>query len=494
MADPSPYRERSILPVTLSSLGTQGALYVLTAIVARAMSLVMVPVYTHRFGPSDYGVLELVDTLDLTVIAAFATPLTDPLVRHLHDADETQQKTILSTAILSLLIAGMAISAVGVAFSPSLAEVLLHNRGRQWMFAMTFLSVTAQAVVEVPFARLRSEQRVRSVAFWALCRVILGLVLNLVFVVRFNLGVGSLVLSTFIASTVCALAMVLPVLRETGLRLDRRVLKHMLGFGWPLIPGALAMIALGHARSYVINTWCTLAAVGIWSFGVRFGALITQSLGHPLRDVWNARVYALWDSSDGRGPAHFARAGTWSVGLYTWAAAGITVFARELVDVLAPPSFSDAVWVIPSAAAAYALREIALYFRSALLVGRRTSPLAYLEPALAIFDIVLSVVLVSRFGLHGAMAAFPLVFAVYLVVMHREAKRGLNVRFEYRAMVALSALALCVGAMGMSIHTSNPAASIAIKLLLIMAYTGVLARWIMRDSETLHALRRWKFW
>jgi O-antigen/teichoic acid export membrane protein len=133
-----------------------------------------------------------------------------------------------------------------------------------------------------------------------------------------------------------------------------------------------------------------------------------------------------------------------------------------------------------------------LYFRSALLIGRRTQPLAYLEPMLAIFDIVLSIVLVSRFGLYGAMAAFPLVFAVYLAVMHREARRALDVQFEYRSMVVLIALAFSVGAMGMSIRTNSLAVGIAMKMLLMLAYTAVLVRWIVRDSETLLALKRWK--
>ena len=70
----------------LARVASDGAVYLAAALLGRAMSVVMVPVYTHRLGPADYGVLELLNTVDLVVIAAFATPLTEPVYRHVHDA------------------------------------------------------------------------------------------------------------------------------------------------------------------------------------------------------------------------------------------------------------------------------------------------------------------------------------------------------------------------------------------------------------------------
>ena len=468
----------------MARLARHGAIYTLASLAARALTLVMVPVYAHVLGPADMGALELVDTLDLVVIACFSTALTDPVLRHFHDApDQRSRDAVVSTAILSLVGAGAVVALLGSLASPSLAAGVFHDARRAPLFVMTFLSVTFQAVVEVPFAVLRGSGRPWSVAAWSLARTALGLSLNAALIVGARLGVAGVVASNLVASLVMSTAMTALTLRSTGLRFDPRALRRMLAFGWPMIPGSVAMIALGHTRSYVLNAWCPLAEVGVWAFGYRFGALISQALGHPIRSAWTAQMYALWDAPDGRGPERYRRAGTWLVALFSWAAAALTALAPELVTLLAPPAFRRAMWVIPAVAAAYALREIAEYFRNGLLVGRDARAVAYIEPALALVDLGVGVALVSRFGLTGAVIAAPLVFGVYALAMHHAVRRVLPLRYEYRRMAAAAGLAALVGAAGFALRTPSPWLDVALKFALVGLYPLALLAWVLRDEE-----------
>ncbi len=473
----------------LARLASHGAIYTLASLAARALSLVMVPIYTHRLGAADFGALELVNTLDLVVIATFSTAITDPVLRHFHDAPEGRGRdVVVSTAILSLVGAGAVIAAAGALASPWLAGVILRDRGRSALFVLTFLSVTSQAVVEVPFAVLRGTGRAWSAAAWSLARTALGLALNLALIVAVGLGVTGVVLSNFAASTALALAMVALTLRRTGLGFDPAVLRRMASFGWPMIPGSIAMIALGHSRSYVLNAYCPMSDVGVWAFGYGFGALITQVLGHPFRSAWTAQMYALWDAPDGLGPARYRRAGTWLVALFAWAAAALTAFAPELVRLLAPPAFHRAASVIPAAAVGGALREVAEYFRNGLLVGRNARAVAVIEPGLAALDLALGVLLVSRLGLAGAVVATPLVFAAYAAAMHRAVRAVLPVRYEYRRMAACSLLAACLGAAGFAVRTGSLAVDALAKLALVAAYPALALALVLRDPEERAAL------
>jgi O-antigen/teichoic acid export membrane protein len=444
----------------------------------------MVPIYAHRLGAADMGALELVDTLDLVVIATFSTALTDPVLRHFHDAPDARSRdAVVSTAILTLVAVGAAVALVGSLASPALAGAVFHDRGRAALFVMTFLSVTFQAVVEIPFAVLRGTGRAWSVAAWSLARTALGLTLNIALIVGVGLGVTGVVASNLCASAVMATLMTALTLRATGARFDPTALRRMLAFGWPMIPGSIAMIALGHTRSYVLNAWCPLAEVGVWAFGYRFGAMISQALGHPIRSAWTAQMYALWDAPDGRGPERYRRAGTWLVALYAWAAATLSAFAPEFVTRLAPPSFHRAVIVIPAVATAYALREVAEYFRNGLLVGRDARAVAYVEPALALVDLALGVALVSRLGLLGAVIAAPVVFGLYALAMHQAARRVLPIRYEYGRMAACVGMALVFGWAGFSLHTGRLALDLGLKLSLLALYPVALFALVLRDDE-----------
>ncbi len=474
----------------LARVASDGAVYLAAALAGRAMSVVMVPVYTHRLGPADYGVLELLNTVDLLVIAAFSTPLTDPVYRHVHDAPEGPARdAVVSTAVLAVASAGAATAAAGLALSPSLARVLFRAEGRADLLALTFAAVTFQAVMEVPLAVKRGLGEARAAALWGLARTSLGLALNLALIVGAGLGVRGAALSTLLASGAVAVTLCAATLRRTGLRFDRAALTRMLRFGWPLIPGALALTVLGRSRAFALNAAASPADVGVWALGYGFGALLVSVLGHPLRVAWMAHMYRLWDAPDGLGPARYRRGGTWLVAALAWAAAALTAFAPELTRWMAPPAFAPAAMVAPAVAWGYALRELAEYFRNGLLVARRTRAIALLEPGLAALDVALGWALVRRFGLAGAAATSVLVFGTYALMMHGAARRALPVRYELGRMAACAGLALVLGAAGWGLRTGSAGLDVALKAALVAAVPVAQLALVLREEGDRAVLR-----
>ena len=162
----APYRAPPAADASpLARVASDGAVYLAAALLGRAMSVVMVPVYTHRLGAADYGVLELLNTLDLVVIAAFSTPLTDPVYRHVHDAAPGPARdAVVSTAVLSVAAAGVVVAALGASLSAPLARGLFAGGGRADLLALTFAAVTFQAVMEVPLAVKRGLGEAREAA------------------------------------------------------------------------------------------------------------------------------------------------------------------------------------------------------------------------------------------------------------------------------------------------------------------------------------------
>jgi len=483
-------------PVTSSSalgaLARQSSVYALTMLVSRAMSFVMVPVYTHRLGAADYGLAELIDTVDLVALVLFSSAISDPFVRFLHDApDDRGRDRVTSTAILFLAGVGGLIALAGALASPALAALLLHDAARAPLLQLTFGAVAFQAMLEIPLTRFRAEDRPLAFAAWTLARTGLGLVLNLTFIAALDLGVRGLALATLLASAVTATALCALTLRRTGLAFDASALRRMHAFGWPLIPGALALIALQHSRSYVLNHYCDLADVGRWALGFKFGALISSVLGNPLRNAWTAQMYVIWDGPHGR--ERFVRTFTLFAGLFAWAALALSVAAPELVAVFATPAFASAALVIPAVATAFALREVAEFFRNGLVLGGNPRPVAWIEPTLAIVDLGLGIALVSRFGLLGAIVATPIVFALYALALHAAVRRVLPVSYEYRRVAILAGLALALGVLGYRGLDASRAVNLALRAAIIGAYPALAVLLVFRapdERAALDALRR----
>lgn len=483
-------------PSALRALARQSSVYALTMLASRAMSFVMVPVYTYRLGAADYGLAELLDTVDLVALVLFSSAVADPFLRHLHDAEgDRARDRVTATAIVFLAGVGAVVGLAGTLASPALAAALLGDAARAPLLRLTFGAVAFQAVLEIPLARHRADDQPGRFAAWTLTRTGLGLALNLAFIAALDLGVRGLALSTLVASAVTATLACALTLRRTGLAFDAPALRRMLEFGWPLVPGALALIALQHSRSYVLNHYCSLADVGRWALGFKFGALVSQVVGNPLRNAWTAQMYAVWDGPDGR--RRYARTLTLFVGLFAWSALALSVAAPELVAVLAPPAFAPAAMVIPAVASAFALREVAEFFRNGLVLGGNPRPLSWIEPALALLDLGLGVALVSRFGLRGALVATPVVFALYALALHGAVRRVLPVAYEYRRAAALALLALALGALGYHGVAASRAVNLVLRAGLIVAYPALAAAWVFREPDeraALGALRRRLAW
>lgn len=483
-------------PSALRALARQSSVYALTMLVSRAMSFVMVPVYTHRLGAADYGLAELLDTVDQVALVLFASAISDPFIRHLHDAPDTRGRDrVTATAIAFLAGVGALVALAGALASPVLAAPLLRDASRAPLLRLTFAAVAFQAMLEIPLTRFRADDRPLHFAAWTLARTGLGLALNLAFIAALDLGVRGLVLSTLIASAVTATALCALTLRRTGLVFDLAILRRMLAFGWPLVPGALSIIALHHSRSYVLNHYGTLADVGRWALGFKFGSLLAQVIGSPLRNAWTAQMFVIWAGPDGH--ARFARALTLFVGLFGWAALALTVAAPDVIAALAPPSFARAALVIPAVAFAFALREVAEFFRNGLVLGGNTRPVAWIEPILALVDLALGVALVSRFGLTGAIAATPLVFGLYALALHQAVRRVLPVAYEYRRLAALAALAVGLSIVGYRGLDAPRWVNLALRAGIIVAYPALAALLVFRapdERAAMDALRRRLRW
>lgn len=476
-----------------SSPGTDAAreagFYLAGMALTRALSFVMVPVYAHHLGARELGVLELLDTADLAAVTLFSAALADPVIRHVRAApDEASRRRVVSTTILALCVLGALVGALGIAAAPWLATRWIRDPARVGVLALTFASVAFQGIIEVPLAILRGEGRAGAFVAWTVSRAALGFALNILFVVELGMGVAGIVLSSFTTSALFATVLSARTLRDVGFVCDLGVLRRLWSFGWPLVPGALSLLAMQHTRPVHLNAFCTLEEVGVWSLGARFGALVSTSLGSPLRNAWTARMYAIWEAP--AGPSRYARAGTVFVAIYASAALGLSLLAPQLIVLVAPSSFEAARRVIPSVAAGYALKETGEYFRNGLLVAGNARALAWFEPAVALVDALLGWYLVRRWGFVGALAVGPLVFLGYALGLHAAARRVLPIRYEYRPIGAIVGAAVALGFVGSRVHTGMPIADGVLRFVLALVLPAACLVAAVRAAGGTAALRR----
>src|SRR5262245_64072547 len=115
-------------PSGLMAVGRQAAVYASGMFLAKALSFLLLPLYTHYLSPADYGVIQLIEmTFEIVSIVAGAR-LTVGIFHFYHKApDDRGRLGVLSTAALLLSVSFAAVAAVVALFAPAISRAMFSG-------------------------------------------------------------------------------------------------------------------------------------------------------------------------------------------------------------------------------------------------------------------------------------------------------------------------------------------------------------------------------
>jgi O-antigen/teichoic acid export membrane protein len=221
---------------------SQTALYGLSSMVGRALNYLLVPFYTQIFAPEAFGVftelyayiafLNIVFTYGMeTAYFRFATK------------DALQKDDIYNVSLSAIFTSSLMLSSLLIIFSQPIANALNYPH-QAYLISWIAAILAIDAIVAIPFAKLRLEGKAAHFAIAKLTNIILNIALNyflLVYMPKYypesyfgKIDVGYIFLANLIAN-----AMLVPILYQSFLtfrfKLDLSILKPMLKYAYPLM-------------------------------------------------------------------------------------------------------------------------------------------------------------------------------------------------------------------------------------------------------------------
>jgi len=239
----------------LRQLANETVLYGLSSVVGRVLNYLLVPFYTSIFLPADYGLLT-----EWYAYAALLQILYTYGMETTYFRFARQKPAAFDWAVSVLLVSSLVFSGLLVFFATPITVGIAHPGCERYVSYFATILAT-DAVLAIPFARLRLQNRALFFASVKLLQIGLNIGLNLVLLCGFaNIYVGHCLPSlrpwvvacydpaksvdyVFIANLV-ANAAALPLfsksLRQIKFQLPWQQLKPMLVYAWPLLLMGLA--------------------------------------------------------------------------------------------------------------------------------------------------------------------------------------------------------------------------------------------------------------
>jgi O-antigen/teichoic acid export membrane protein len=448
-------------------------MYGLGTILAKALGFFMIPVYTHYLAPVDYGILEMLD-LSMALLGMFLSlGIAPALLRSYLAAPSQEEKRVVVssafifvtvTALITLILGLVAIRSVSVLiFGPSIPPKYL---------LLSFTSFILGYIVNVPYVYFRALEASGTFVTIDTLSLVLQLLLNVVFVVVFQLGLSGVLVS----SVICVSLQVIPLstwlVRETGLRLRRRPLEEMIRFGLPLIFSNLALFTLNFSDRFFLKHLQSLDVVGIYAVGYKFGFMVSYLVVQPFMVMWQSRMYIIFEKADH--PEIFQQISVLYSLVLTYVATAIAILSPEIVHFMVNSKFSSSRDVIPIVSFAYVIWGMGYYAQLGMFLTNRTGIIGALSVAAAALNLALNYFLILHYGMLGAAWATILSFLAIAVANYRFSQKLLPLPLGIGRVAGLLSLGVSFYLISRWWEPASIGVSVCIKVFLLLLFPLVL--------------------
>ena len=469
----------------LARLGRHSAVYGLGGLVSRILAVFLLPLYTRYLDREDLGAVGLVVALSAVAVTILRLGISSAFFRFYFDAeDDAGRRLVIRTSFWFTLGMGLAGLVLGLLLAEPTADLLQLDDAD--LIRAAALGVLAQMVYEQQTALFRVEERSTAFVTASLANVAITIAATVLLVVVWEQGALGVVLGN-IAGTLAVTAVLLAVVHreQLGRGFSRPLLREMNRFGTPLVPAALALIAVNFSDRFFLVHLADLEEVGLYEIGVRIASAMVLLLT-AFRTAWPAFAYSIRD--DGEARRTYAFVLTYLVAVASWLALGLGLLSPWLVRLLATPEFYEGSRVV--APLAFGGVAYAAYIVMAIGVGRakRTQFNWAITGAAALLNVALNLILIPPYGMTGAAVATLAAYTLMFALMTWYAQRVFPVPYQWRRVLTASVVAVALVVAGKLLD-----AGLAVALLLALSYPlalGVAGFFLPDERARLRSIGR----
>jgi O-antigen/teichoic acid export membrane protein len=470
----APVTDTPALPPDPAPLARQTLAYGLSGLIVPLVGMITLPIFARVFTQSEYGLIELGTTMMAVAVAVTDIGLTAAALRSYYDYTAEQDSDRRS-----VMVTGFATTTV-IAFAVALALIALREDVSRWLFGRPdqgrLVVVIALSIPALNTWRYVSEvMRIRLQAFHYLATTLIAAVvttaLSITGVLALDWRVEGVFFAGLVGNLLAAVYGLMVVWDGLSGSLSWPKLKPMLTYGLPLVPATLAAWALALVDRIILSRLGSLSQVGDYAIANRLASLLLIGVTAFLFAL-TPFLFSIYSEDPDQEKAARSRATTYLTVILALAGLVLTLFARELIAVVAPAFDQSykAVGPLMLGAIGYGLVSV---LTTGFSLARKTGRLALLAVGAAALNIGLNFALIPPWGIVGSAVATALGYGALAVAYYFVAQRVYHTPYELRKLLVTLGLATTLGILGVVPLGPEPLA-VLVKLLALAAFVAGL--------------------
>ncbi|MDA0194942.1 MAG: oligosaccharide flippase family protein [Bacteroidetes bacterium] len=438
----------------LKKLAGETVLYGASSILGRFLNYLLVPLYTAVFSPGEYGIVtELyayVAFLNILYVYGLETAYFRFSTKEGHD-----EKNVFNSCFTAILVTSVIFSLALSLFSTEIA-LLLEYPGKNHLIIWLAAILAIDAVVAIPFARLRLQNRAQYFVLVKLISIFVNIALNLFFLIylpyRLNnfgplpiflegiynpsWGVEYIFISNLVANGLI-LFMLLPTGSKLKLHFSLSTISPLLKYAYPFIFVGLAGVTNEMLSRAILkyrlpidyyDNLSSIAALGIFGACYKLAVFMTLAV-QAFR--YAAEPFFFAHAEQKNSPVIFARVMHWYIIFACFIFISISI-NLDIIGVvfLRNPEFREGLYIVP-----YLLMGglfLGIYYNLSIWYKLTDKTLygAVLSGIGAIVTIAFNIILIPYLGFLGSAITTLLTYSVMSLLSYTIGKKHLEIPYK----------------------------------------------------------------
>ena len=426
-----------------SRIVSHTSIYMLGDILRRAVSLIMLPIYTRYLTTSDYGVVELLSMLLDFASILFGARVGEAVFRYYCTSEsEHKKKLIISTALaLSVLLNGLGALMVTV-FSGPLAIGIFSDESLKSYIAFFSISMLLAPLIEIPLVYVRAQKKPWLFLVFSVTKLLLQLSLNIYLVVILEMHVEGVIYSAVISSAVMSLILIGYTIPSTGIHVSKEISRALFSFSLPLKLATIGSFYLTFGDRYILNIYTDLSQVGIYALGYKFGFIFLLLVWDPFENMWDAEKYAIFTKHNALDV--YQRVFLYTSSMLIFVGLCISLYSKDFIKLMADPAFLSAYKIVPIIIIAYILQAWTRYCDLGILLKRKTIQIAHAEMIGVLIITAAYFTLIPLYGIYGAAWSTVIGFLARFLWIYWKGIQHFNMGLPWRKIAATAMLATLI--------------------------------------------------
>ena len=405
---------------------------------SKILVFLLVPFYTSVLSTEEYGISDLLVTTVNLVYPIVTLMISTAVLRFSLDKDGNS-KQILSTGFWIQFVGFVFLTAVSLLFfrHTSYAQYL-------WYFIAYYGTFTVYTLL------LQYAKGMEKVAIYAFASVINTVILigcNLLFLLRFHLGVQGYISSMIIAYGTTAIIVFFGSgawkdITSPG-KIDKAIAKSMVRYSVPLMPNSISWWVSNSSDRYIMNMYRTKDELGVYSVAYKIPSIMS-TVTSILLNAWE--ISAVDEFGTEKSRKFFSQMYKHYFEILTILCVLIMMLVKPLASILFQKDFYSAWLFVPALLFASVFNTMSAFLGTIFTAAKKTNSIFTTTMLGALTNIALNFALIPSFGAQGAAVATAIgyiaTYAARMVGSRKIMKLEINYTEGIIKIILLAAMAV----------------------------------------------------